>query len=1104
MPSNLEEKLKKAINKNYVQIINTLDPKTVLTHLKETGILTVGGYDTYYEELNNMLTHGKTKQDINIRLLDILYTRDKWWIAFLKALHQCQLQNIIGILEGALSEREVYRLHREIGEDCRPRNNGRPPRSDRRSYIRDRQPSDTESDLGSQTDNDKYNSLPDSRSQRKTSPEVDQEVPWLNSPKRYRSDCNAAPDAIPPNELSWTQESHGYVPNGDLQHPEEQDDPSHLHLSEPRAAQTQTSMRYENGSSHKRSFHSGPTQSYPGYRPAVGKTVLARSSSAPSGPQHSDDLWHSSPRQSHNPSNAFRGSRQRGQGQVSSGQLSPAITSPSALSDQATRQDRAIEGGPRTSGPLGTQTCGPQSDRPTSCNDHSSLAPLSRQEKIHVNFNTPLSNVPMKVLTLLHRLDHDQKWSELGCILTDKFLSQDYDKILTSNQEEPKTKQVLDFFKATEGERATLGRLITALQKMKRRDILYDIKELTGLTFQDEEDEINEHTRKNSWAGTSSNMVDLDIPTPDITPANVSSAARADAIGQFEQSSISSSTLPVTNPNKSKDEAQQSCIRTTEGEVSQSSFTGTRSGMYTSNQIILSQLEEEKKLEEALQCENRRNQNRPVESPNEEHPIEPEHGNPPCLESDSSDENNLHQNSSNNAEGGATKMENAKNQDTKPKPELESKVINTRSSDSPNRDAIASTNQQPKPCTTPAAASSSPLPSSMNSTGTEADLCQNGQTRIFYPPELPVHAKDEGSPTSEKLSTSFKAYEPVSPGQLPNFDKIQPVSLESSGRSNTSQSIHGHNVAASNNPNHLLGPDSGVTAGTHPKVGDKTSPNSDVAHHETMPKTVADSSDDSIENGNTAPKLISGQQSSSVEATTPPEPTGATGSLGPDLDVTSDGSVCFVGTLGSSILDNTQRYTYPENSEDIGERHILTMSEASVCPSSIAKYENKVLQQSIYYERMTDTKGCDEGGFISLGESVEEEEEVGELASGHTEVKEKSCQGQGHSGAEGSRSINGGLGVPDGTATADSRSIAPAANGTGVMSSAASPPLKGASASSTTGCTSSSADGDTSTGHAGTSANTNRGTSFSSVIYSGLKLVKFFTIATDVNKFYSS
>ncbi|XP_067657898.1 serine-rich adhesin for platelets-like isoform X2 [Haliotis asinina] len=1231
MSSFLEEKLKKVINKNYVKVTNTLDPKTMLTHLKETGILTVAGYDTYYEELNNMLTHGKTKQDINIRLLEILYTRDRWWIAFLKALHQCRLQKIIDILEGALSENEVYRLHREIGVDYRSRSNGRPPRSERREYMRNTPPSDSESDRGSLTENAQYQSLPEPRSRRKTSHEVDQEA---TQQRHFRADCYAAQYAIPKNDLSWTQESNGYVHSGYPQCPEEQDIPSNLYhhqYQQPIPGAVQISV---NGSSNP-SLYRGSSQPNPTNRPIV-RTGVARSSSAPSGPQHSDNL-----RLSQNPSGAFQGSRERGQGQVSSGQFSPAdpvIPTPSGLSYQAT------ETGPRTSGPFDTQAFGPQVDRSTSCNERSSVAPLPRQELIDVSFNTLLRNVPMKLLNLLDRLDHNQKWSELGSNLTDKFLGEDYSKILSSNSEEHKTKQVLDFFKAAEGERATFGRLITALQKMQRQDLLDDIKELTGLTFQDEEDVINEDRRKNSWAGTSNMMVDLDISIPDIKPPNVSSAARADVTDQFEQNSVSSSALHVMDPYKCKD--KQSCTGTT--EVSQSSFTGT-TGMYKSNQVILSQLQEEKKLEEALKCENQRNQNRPVESPNEEHQTEQEHGNPPCLESDFSDENNINQNSSNNA-------------DTKPKPELGSKVINTNSSASPNGDTITNMNQQPKLFATPAAASSSPLPisvnaigteaeacqhgqahppqlsvhinnhssinatgtedgacqhgqvvihhppqlpvftndhssinatgteagacqhgqahppqlsvhinnhssinatgtedgacqhgqvvihhppqlpvftndhssinatgteagacqhgqvvihhppqlpvftndhSSINATGTEAEACQHGHAVIHPPPHLPVHTKDYRYPASEKLSSSFKASNTVSPGHLPNFDKITPISLTSSGTSNTSHSSPGHNIAASNNPNHMLGPDSGVTAGTHPMVGDKTSHDNYVARHETMPKTVANSSDDSIaftEDANTASKLISGQHSSSVEVTTPTEPTGATGSLGSDLHETSDGSIFYVPTLGSSILDETQRSTYQENNQNIGEIHILTMSEASVCPSFIAEHEKKVLQQSMYYERVPVTKGCAEDDFLSLGES---EEEGGGFASGHTGVKENSYQGQGRFGAEESRGINEKPTVDDVMETADSRSSTSAADGTRVTSSAASLPLKGATASTTSGCTS-AADGDTSTKTAGTLGNASRGTSFSRVISSGLQLLKLLTIATDVNTFYST
>lgn len=708
------------------------------------------------------------------------------------------------------------------------------------------------------------------------------------------------------------------------------------------------------------------------------------------------------------------------------------------------------------------------------------------------------------------------------------------------SSDELKTKQVLDFFKEVEGERATFGRLIAALQEMQRQDLLDEIQEQTGLTFQGEHgegDAINELRRS-----TSSNMVDLDIPDPDLTPASVGSAAavvqKSDIIDQLEQSSMSSQTCQEADQSSCREEVKQSFNRITGDEVSQSSITDARSGMYVSNQIVLTQLEEEKKLDEAMKLESLGNQNRPVESPDEERQTNQEHGNPPSPESDTSDENNLHQNSPNKAEEVTTKMENVENQDTKPKPELESKVINTSSSVSPTRE----TTSHPRPSTTTAGAPNSSLSSPMNAAGSPPGVGQHGEAGRHYPPQLPVHAQNQPQPlipgapghvynqggtqhrqsvftstksgcdTSQTTPSGGMASGTVSSGQLPKFDKIQPVSLQPLGTSNTSYSNPGSNAAVSNIPNlHLLGPDSSISVGTEPLAEDETSPKCVVAQGETIPQTMAEVSDDGIistEYINKASLVMSEQHSSGVEDSTQPSPTGGRVDHQSYLQATSDGSV-FVSTLGSSILDDRQIPTDQEEISYIGEPHILTMSESSRTPSLIATHEHKVLQQSMspveYFERVPTSNGADENDFLSLGES---EEEKGENISERSELMEESHQGQGHSGAIGSRSLVGGITVPGGTTTANSRSSVSVANGTEDTSSTTSAPSKEGAAASTTWGTSTSAIGGTSLVNGGGTSSVNGGTSatanvrsrFASVISSGIKLLEIFTDVTDVNK----
>ncbi|XP_048249495.1 uncharacterized protein LOC124117154 isoform X3 [Haliotis rufescens] len=103
--------MEKAVKGVYRKVIYGMDPSVMLPMIRETGILTVDGYEPYCDELNKMIQHGRTIADINTRLLDILFTRDKWWIVFIRVCGQCGYQGIIQAIEESLIEAQRPRLH---------------------------------------------------------------------------------------------------------------------------------------------------------------------------------------------------------------------------------------------------------------------------------------------------------------------------------------------------------------------------------------------------------------------------------------------------------------------------------------------------------------------------------------------------------------------------------------------------------------------------------------------------------------------------------------------------------------------------------------------------------------------------------------------------------------------------------------------------------------------------------------------------------------------------------------------------------------------------------------------------------------------------------
>ncbi|XP_071089446.1 uncharacterized protein [Haliotis cracherodii] len=84
----------------YRKVIYGMDPQVMLPMILETGILTVDGYDPYY---NKLTQHGEPDEDINERLLDILFTRDKWWNVFIRVCGQCGYHGIIQAIEEKLT-----------------------------------------------------------------------------------------------------------------------------------------------------------------------------------------------------------------------------------------------------------------------------------------------------------------------------------------------------------------------------------------------------------------------------------------------------------------------------------------------------------------------------------------------------------------------------------------------------------------------------------------------------------------------------------------------------------------------------------------------------------------------------------------------------------------------------------------------------------------------------------------------------------------------------------------------------------------------------------------------------------------------------------------
>ncbi|XP_048249492.1 uncharacterized protein LOC124117154 isoform X1 [Haliotis rufescens] len=101
--------MEKAVKGVYRKVIYGMDPSVMLPMIRETGILTVDGYEPYCDELNKMIQHGRTIADINTRLLDILFTRDKWWIVFIRVCGQCGYQGIIQAIEEELQKKESHK-----------------------------------------------------------------------------------------------------------------------------------------------------------------------------------------------------------------------------------------------------------------------------------------------------------------------------------------------------------------------------------------------------------------------------------------------------------------------------------------------------------------------------------------------------------------------------------------------------------------------------------------------------------------------------------------------------------------------------------------------------------------------------------------------------------------------------------------------------------------------------------------------------------------------------------------------------------------------------------------------------------------------------------
>ncbi|XP_048249494.1 uncharacterized protein LOC124117154 isoform X2 [Haliotis rufescens] len=133
--------MEKAVKGVYRKVIYGMDPSVMLPMIRETGILTVDGYEPYCDELNKMIQHGRTIADINTRLLDILFTRDKWWIVFIRVCGQCGYQGIIQAIEEKLTATQRSELRSSTRQRRGEGRRGGMSHSDRRRQRHPDKPS---------------------------------------------------------------------------------------------------------------------------------------------------------------------------------------------------------------------------------------------------------------------------------------------------------------------------------------------------------------------------------------------------------------------------------------------------------------------------------------------------------------------------------------------------------------------------------------------------------------------------------------------------------------------------------------------------------------------------------------------------------------------------------------------------------------------------------------------------------------------------------------------------------------------------------------------------------------------------------------------------
>ncbi|XP_067657017.1 uncharacterized protein [Haliotis asinina] len=195
--------MKRAVEGVLCAVIYGMDPKVMLPMIRETGILTVGGNDPYYGELSKMIRRG-TEDDsvINHRLLDILFTRDKWWIVFIRVCQQCEYNDVIEAIEGKLTTNQISELHQQI--QCSTRQGSMEGRAERQ----DQSPSHTtpgvrqhscEQTLFSQT------------MAKQSTPRTDTphgNIPWDGSQWDTRSENRPSNTDQPPGPLNELSQRH--------------------------------------------------------------------------------------------------------------------------------------------------------------------------------------------------------------------------------------------------------------------------------------------------------------------------------------------------------------------------------------------------------------------------------------------------------------------------------------------------------------------------------------------------------------------------------------------------------------------------------------------------------------------------------------------------------------------------------------------------------------------------------------------------------------------------------------------------------------------------------------------------------------------------------